>query len=174
MVVEAEITIPNGVTFERKDNLFIAKGSKGTVEYLFKNPKAKVELLDGKIKISILSERKNDRALINTWSTIIKNMITGVTVGFEYNMKLIYSHFPVTLDIKNNVIEIKNFLGEKGSRRSKILGDTKVQVQKEDIKLTGSDKYKIGQTAANLEQACKIKGKDRRIFQDGIYITKKP
>jgi large subunit ribosomal protein L6 len=41
------------------------------------------------------------------------------------------------------------------------------------VTVSGSDREKVGQTAANIEMACKIKKRDRRVFQDGIYIVSK-
>jgi large subunit ribosomal protein L6 len=62
-------------------------------------------------------------------------------------------------------------LGEKVPRIANILGDTKVEVNGQDIVLTGTNKEDVGQTCANIEQACRISKYDRRIFQDGIYKT---
>ena len=45
--------------------------------------------------------------------------------------------------------------------------------EQDDVTVTGSDREKVGQTAANIERACKIKKRDRRVFQDGIYIVSK-
>ena len=44
---------------------------------------------------------------------------------------------------------------------------------KNDVIVKGIDKEKVGQTAANIERSCRIKNRDRRVFQDGIYITSK-
>ena len=47
-----------------------------------------------------------------------QNLIKGVTVGFEYKMRLVYAHFPINANIENEgtKIEIRNFLGEKRVR----------------------------------------------------------
>jgi large subunit ribosomal protein L6 len=100
-------------------------------------------------------------------------MIVGVTNGFEYKMKIVYSHFPVKTSIKGDQFIIENFLGEKHPRKANILGDTKINVKGDDVILTGPNKEDVGQTAANIEQITKIKRYDPRKFQDGIYITHK-
>ncbi len=68
---------------------------------------------------------------------------------------------------------IENFLGERSPRRTRIVGETKVVVQGDQVVLTGSNVEDVGQTAANIERATKIRGFDPRVFQDGIYITSK-
>ena len=60
------------------------------------------------------------------------------------------------------------------SSSSKIGDNTKVEVKAADITVSGPDIEAVGQTAANMEQATKIRKHDRKVFQDGIYITKKP
>jgi large subunit ribosomal protein L6 len=49
-----------------------------------------------------------------------------------------------------------------------------VEIRGQEVIVEGIDKEECGQTAANLEQATKIKDKDPRVFQDGIYIVEKP
>jgi large subunit ribosomal protein L6 len=100
-------------------------------------------------------------------------MILGVTQGFTYEMKIVYSHFPVKAGVKGSEFVIENFLGEKFPRKTRIVGDTKVEVKGDQVVLTGPDVEAVGQTAANIEQATRIRGFDPRIFQDGIYITRK-
>ena len=97
----------------------------------------------------------------------------GVTRGFTYEMKVVYSHFPIKATVKGSEFVIENFLGEKFPRRATILIGTKVEIQGDRVVLTGPDIEAVSQTAANIEQATKIKGFDPRVFQDGIYITKK-
>lgn len=47
-----------------------------------------------------------------------QNLITGVTKGYEYKMRLVYAHFPININIEDagKKIEIRNFLGEKRVR----------------------------------------------------------
>ncbi|MFH0936330.1 MAG: 50S ribosomal protein L6 [Candidatus Woesearchaeota archaeon] len=79
----------------------------------------------------------------------------------------------MNVSIKENNIIINNFLGEKIPRKAKILPNVKVDIQGDIIVLESNNKESAGQTAANIEQATRITNRDRRIFQDGIFITEK-
>ena len=108
--------------------------------------------------------------MTNTIKGHVGNMITGVTEGYERKMKAVYSHFPMTIEVKGSEITIKNFLGERKPRKTKVVGkETKVQVKGQELTITGINKEDVGQTVANLRTATKITKKDSRIFQDGIY-----
>ena len=109
--------------------------------------------------------------MIGTTRAHLNNMITGVTDGFTYHMKIVYAHFPMTVKAQGDTVTIDNFIGERHPRSAKIVGDAKVQVKGDEVIITGVNKEDVGQTMANLEQATKIKGKDPRVFQDGIYLT---
>ncbi|HDM44934.1 MAG TPA: 50S ribosomal protein L6, partial [Candidatus Bathyarchaeota archaeon] len=100
----------------------------------------------------------------------INNMIKGVTEGFVYKMKIVFSHFPISVRVDGDQVLIENFTGEKSPRRAKIIGDTKVTVKGDDIIIEGIDINAVSQTAANIQQATKIKNKDPRVFLDGIYV----
>jgi large subunit ribosomal protein L6 len=113
--------------------------------------------LEGKaLKIAAKNPSKREKSIIGTFASHIRNMIKGVTEGFEYRMKIVYSHF-----------------GERYPRFASIMGETKVNVKGDVIVLNGPNKEHVGQTAANIEKATRIKGYDPRVFQDGIYITSK-
>jgi large subunit ribosomal protein L6 len=119
------------------------------------------------------SPHRKEKALIGTYKAHIRNMIKGVTQGYECQMKTVFSHFPIKTSVDGKQLVIQNFLGERFARRADILEDIKVEVKGEIITLTGIDKEKVGQTAANIERATKVKYRDIRVFQDGIYITKR-
>jgi large subunit ribosomal protein L6 len=48
-----------------------------------------------------------------------------------------------------------------------------VEIKSENITVTGIDREKVGQTVANIERATKIRKRDIRVFQDGVYRTSK-
>ena len=100
-------------------------------------------------------------------------MINGIEKGFEYKLKAVYSHFPITVELHGKEAIIKNFLGEKIPRKTKILPNVDVKIDKDFITVNSSDKESAGQTAANFEKATWIRLKDRRVFQDGIFIINK-
>lgn len=128
---------------------------------------------DNSVFVVINTGRAKHRALMGTFGAHIRNMVHGVTEGFECNMKIVYAHFPIKASVKGDTFVIENFLGEKHPRRADIVGKTKVVVKGDQVVVSGLEIEEVGQTAANIERATKIRRLDPRIFQDGIYITKK-
>ncbi|HJX04571.1 MAG TPA: 50S ribosomal protein L6 [Thermoplasmata archaeon] len=150
------------------------KGPLGEVSKELHNPKIRIEKKGNHVVVACELARKKEKALIGTYGAHIRNMIEGVTKGFEYKMKIVYAHFPIKASVKGDTFVIENFLGEKHPRKARILGAAKVTIKGDIVEITGSDVEALGQTAANIERATKIKGFDPRVFQDGIYITQKP
>jgi len=113
--------------------------------------------------------------MLGTAAAHIRNMLKGVTDGYRYELKSVYAHFPVTIKAyeKNKEVRIENFTGEKTPRHAKILENVKVTVKGEDVIVEGSSLASVSQTAANIQNATKIKKKDLRVFLDGIYISGK-
>lgn len=169
-----ELVIPEGVNIELAGNKARAKGSKGEIEKTLQTSKEiKIEKQDNKIKISSESERRKVKALIGTNVAYLRNMIDGVTKGYTYKLKVVYAHFPITVKVEGKKVLVQNFLGERAPRVSKIIGNVEVKVDGADITVTGIDVDDVSRTAANMEQTCRITGRDRRVFQDGCWITSK-
>ncbi len=122
------------------------------------------------VKIGSVQVNGKDKMLIKTITAHIKNMVKGVKEGYKIKMKVIYAHFPITFEVKGKEVIIKNFLGEKVPRKSKIIGDTEVEIKGQDILVSGVNKDTVGATISNLKLATKIKKRDSRVFQDGVYI----
>lgn len=171
--VREEIEIPEGVSIEISGNLVKVKGSKGELERVFDYPGVKIFEEDGKVVIYKEFPRRKDIAIARTYKAHINNMIKGVTEGFQYKLKAVYSHFPMTIKVQGDMVVIENFLGENAPRKARILPGVTVKVQGQEITVEGIDKEAVGQTAANIEQATKVRYRDRRVFQDGIYIVDK-
>jgi len=149
-------------------------GKMGMVKRVFSNPKLKMTMAGNEITVSTMDPSKKELALLGTWEAHVKNMIRGAIEGFTYRMKIVYAHFPMKAIVKGKEFVIENFLGEKFPRTTNILGDTKVSIKAEFVELIGPNVEDVGQTAANIERACRIRGFDPRVFQDGIYIIEKP
>ena len=130
--------------------------------------------LDGKtVTVQASWPRKKEAALVGTVRSHIQNMIKGVTKGFTYKLKIVFSHFPITVKIIGKTLTIENFTGERSPRKAKIMGDSKVTVKGDDIIVQGINLEDVSQTAANIQNATKIRNKDPRVFLDGIYVYEK-
>jgi large subunit ribosomal protein L6 len=169
-----KIDVPEKVTVTIQDGVVKVKGPNGEVSKRLHDPRITIEKHGDHVMVSSKTDRAKEKALLGTYAAHLRNMMNGVTKGFEYKMKIVYAHFPIKSAVKGDVFLIENFLGEKCPRKTKILGATKVVIKGDQVVLTGADVEQVGQTAANIERATKIKGFDPRIFQDGIYITEKP
>lgn len=171
--IKEEITIPDNVEVTIENNSLTVKGEKGSISRVFFHPKIDLKVSSRVVEIHCKNPRRKDKAHAGTFVAHIKNMIKGVTVGFEYKMKTVFSHFPIKTSVEGDELVIQNFLGERSSRRVKIIKGVTVETKGDDITVQGIDKEKVGQTVTNIERATKIKHRDIRVFQDGIYRVSK-
>jgi len=172
-IMEREVGIPEKVQISVDQGKVTVKGPKGTLVRNFDLRRIKVVLNGKKVAVRCEYPRYRDKAMVGTIESHILNMFHGVLEGYEYKMKIVYSHFPIKASVKGTTFVIENFLGERSPRKTRILGETKVTVKGDEVSLSGINIEDIGQTAANIELATKIRGFDPRVFQDGIYITHK-
>jgi len=168
-----EIEIPEGVQVDVSGSTVKVEGPKGKLEKELSHPSVTITKDDGKIIVRSEMPKRSEKALVGTFGAHIRNMIKGVTEGFVYKMKVVYSHFPIKVSVKDGEVVIDNFLGEQYPRKARIFGDVKIDVSKEDITLEGINREEVGQTAGNIEKAVRVKNRDIRVFQDGIYIVSK-
>jgi large subunit ribosomal protein L6 len=171
--IQVDVEVPNEVEVKLEESGVTITGPKGTLTRAITYPGIKIELKDGKVTISTRSKKKTLKAMSGTIAAHIKNMIMGVTQGFEYKLKVVYSHFPITVKQAGDVITIDNFLGEKTPRKSRIHGECSISIKGDTVTVSGMNIENVAQTAANIELSSKVKGRDRRVFQDGIYLTSK-
>jgi large subunit ribosomal protein L6 len=169
-----EIEIPEGVEIRKEGKTLHAKGPAGEASKEFNFGKLKFEKKENKIIISYHASTRNDKRMINTITAHLKNLINGVQNKFEYKLKICSSHFPINVEIKGNKVLIKNFMGEKTPRKCNIPHGAEVELNKDIITVKSSNREIAGQASANFEAATKVRNRDRRVFQDGIFITNKP
>jgi len=168
-----EIEIPEGVETEINETTLKVRGPEGESERKFSMNNLEFKKENNKIIVGNKKATKKEKKLMNTIASHIKNMIKGVQEKFEYQLKICFSHFPISVEIKDKEAIIKNFLGEKIPRKTKIPEGVEVEVCKDIIKVRSVSKELAGQVAANFETATKIRKRDKRVFQDGIFIINK-
>ena len=168
------IEIPQGVEVEvnHGDIKVSANGNENKKKVNLKKISLKKE--GNTIIIESKKATKREATMLYTIKAHILNMMKGVQEDFIYKLEVAYVHFPMTAEVSGDKVLIKNFLGEKRSRVCMILKGTKVEISGKEITVTSHDRELGGQMAANLEKATRVRNKDRRKFQDGIYITEKP
>ena len=138
-------------------------GAKGTLVRDFAHPDVKIAVKGDEVEV------KGPLVMVNTVEAHLRNMAKGVTEGYAKKLKILFSHFPIAVEIKAKEVLIKNFLGEKQPRHAKIMGVTKVESKGQEMNISGPSKDDVGQTFANIKSATKIRNRDSRVFQDGFY-----
>lgn len=171
LYVKREVEVPQGVTVKIEGLKVTVKGPKGEVQKDFSHARGlELRLENNKVIVEARLADTKTKALVGTVAAHVKNMITGVSKGFRYKLKIISTHFPITVKVEKSRVVISNFLGEKAPRYATIMPGVTVKVQGQDIIVEGSDVEAVGQTAANIERATHISDFDRRKFMDGIFI----
>jgi len=174
--IEKRIGIPDGVDAAVEEDKVTISSHGSIVERRFFHPLVSVDKDGDEIVVSCDFPKKKEAALVGTFASHIRNMMLGTAKGFECTMRIVYSHFPMKVSVneERKIVLIENFLGERHPRTARIMGETEVSIKGDTVILKGNGKEDVGQSAANIEQATKIRGFDPRVFQDGVYIIEKP
>ncbi len=172
-----ELEIPKGVEVILEGGHHIkVKGPNGAITKDFSHVRGiKVSINEKKVIFSTSFPKRGTLALVKTIVSIINNLIIGVQTNYKYVSKICYSHFPcsVKVDDKKKILFVENFLGERAPRKASYPNNVSVEVDGDDVSFIGPDKEALGQAAANIKRACRIRKKDPRVFQDGVYLYKK-
>ena len=170
-----EIEVPEGINVNIEGNKITMKNDNGELNREL-SPRVKTTLEGNKVILESKEANKNQKKMFGTLKAHINNMVRGLTEKFQYKLQIATVHFPMTAEVDKdkNELVVKNFLGEKQDRRIKLVEGVDIKVDKENIEIESIDIEKAGQCAANIEKGAKVRNKDRRIFQDGIFITEKP
>lgn len=168
------IEIPAGVSCEFADKILKCRKDSKEVSRKINIPMVNLKISGSTITFGCEKGNKSQYKIIKSQIAHAKKMFFGLNEDYTYHLESCNVHFPMTLKIEGNTLLINNFLGEKTPRKARIMPGVKVDIKGAKITITSADKDAAGQTAANFEKATKIKLRDRRIFQDGIFITSKP
>jgi len=171
--ISEKIEIPQGAQCSFENNILKCKKDSVELSRKIEIPGVKIKIGEKEITLEIEAGNRDKFKQIMANMAHIKNIFYGLERKFVYKMQACNVHFPMTLKVDKNKLLINNFLGEKQSRKAEIIPGVNVEIKGQDLTISSHDKEAAGQTAANIEKATKVRYKDRRIFQDGIYIVEK-
>ncbi|CAD5120422.1 DgyrCDS8989 [Dimorphilus gyrociliatus] len=172
------VKAPEGVELRVKSRRVTVKGPRGTLHREFKHLAVDIRQIS---KREIIVEKwfgiRKELAAVRTVCSHVENMIKGVTMGYKYKMRSVYAHFPINVVISesNSMVEIRNFLGEKFTRRVRMLKGVSCVASKvkDEFILEGNDIELVSRSAALIQQSTTVKNKDIRKFLDGVYVSEK-
>lgn len=175
---EESLAIPEGVKVTCKSRVVTVEGPRGKLTKNFKYLSIQIQVDSENSKVFVRSWFVNKKlaACVKSVQSQVRNLITGVTKGFEHQMKLAYAHFPINVHIPNDggSIEIRNYIGEREVRRIKMLPGVKIMKgteAKDLLVVQGNDLDLVSLSCALIQQSCAAKRKDIRKFLDGIYVS---
>ena len=145
-VANKAVVIPKGVEVNLSGQQVSVKGSKGTMQ-LDVHPTVKVEQADGELKV--VAENDSARAMAGTMRSLINNLVTGVSAGFEKKLTLIGVGYRA--QAQGNKLNLT--LGFSHPVDYIVPEGVKIETPSQtEIVVSGIDKQKVGQTAADIRR----------------------
>ncbi|KAJ4515415.1 60S ribosomal protein L9B [Exophiala dermatitidis] len=183
---QEQLVIPEDVKIHIRSRIVTVEGPRGklvkdlshiAVTFTISKNKKGQQL----VQIEIHHGSRKNVATLRTVKSIIENLVIGVTKGYKYKMRYVYAHFPINVNIEKNDegrfnLEIRNFLGEKIVRYVTMAEGVTVEASKgvkDQIELTGNSLENVSQSAADIQQICRVRNKDIRKFLDGLYVSER-
>jgi large subunit ribosomal protein L6 len=140
------VPIPSGVTANVEDQTVKVKGPKGALQVVLPDD-VTVKMEDGGVKVDPRNETKRARSMWGTSRTLVNNLVTGVTKGYERKLEITGVGYRAALQGKNLQIAL-------GYSHDVIYpvpeGITIATPKPTEILVSGIDKQKVGQVAAEI------------------------
>jgi len=169
MIVE----IPEGVTVTASNGTVEVKGKLGSNKRSYDPTLLRVSVQGNKLDIEAIATGKRRKVASNSvvaFAKELSNDMKGVCTYYEKRMVTVFAHFPMTIEEKNGIVYIKNLYGERAPRTVELVGNTKIEIKGQQLRVYGTSKDDVSLTAARLINKCRMPNKDTRVFQDGIYF----
>ena len=163
------IQIPKQTEIKVSDGLISVKGPKGTLTKPL-HRYISVEVGTDGVQVSKLTSAKEAQALVGTYASHVRNMMTGVTTGFS--KKLLVEGVGFKWDVAGKTLNLA--LGFSHPVKMAIPEGLTVVAEKATLTISGFDKELVGQFAANVRALKKPEPyKGKGIRYDGEVIRRK-
>lgn len=173
LTITEEVPIPEGVTASYQDGTFSVEGKAGKASRKLNQPGVTVSVANNTVSLTAENATQREKRHIYTIRSHIRNLLRGAAEGHTYKLKVCSGHFPMNVSVSGDKLTVKNFLGEAVPRVLVLKQGATVKLDGDIITVTAPSKETAGQQAADIEQLTRITNRDRRIFQDGLYIIEK-
>ena len=167
------VILPSGVEAKREGTLLHISGPQGMISRNFFHPRVGMQIEQGKIVLQVKKATKREKRVLSTFTSHVRNMVQGAQERYVYTLKICSGHFPMSVAVAGQEFVVKNFLGEIVPRKVMLPAGVQVKIEGTEVVVQSPDKELAGKTAACIEHLCVIKGRDIRVFMDGIWITHK-
>jgi large subunit ribosomal protein L6 len=142
------IKIPAGVTVKLEGRTVSVSGEKGECDLILP-PALRVEMGEKSLKVIREAENKRARSLHGLYARLISNMVTGVSRGFEKKLEVVGVGYRAEMDGKTLVLQ----LGFSQPIRYEPMAGIEISLEgKSTIVIRGSDRQKVGETAARIRR----------------------
>lgn len=142
------ITIPEKTKITYTDRMLTVAGEKGTLNQSI-NPAVDLKIEDGVMNVTMFSENRTNRALQGLTRSLVDNMITGVTQGFQRKLEINGIGYRAELSGKQLVLHV----GYSNPVAFDLPEGITATVEKNNnIILSGIDKQKVGLAAAAIRK----------------------
>jgi len=140
------VAIPSGVTANVAGQTISVKGPKGTLQLML-NDDVAVKMEGGTVQIDPANDSKRARAMWGTVRALLANVVAGVTKGFERRLEITGVGYRAAVQGKNLQLQ----LGYSHEINYPIPDGIAIATPKPtEIVVTGIDKQKVGQVAAEI------------------------
>ena len=165
-----QLKVPENVSVEVNENTVTVKGPKGELSYTF-NSELSVKVEEGNVTVERANDIKKSKEMHGTTNAIIKNMIEGVSKGFEKGLEIIGVGY--SFNVKGTTLVVK--AGYSHPVEVKIPeGLTVENVSNTEINVKGISKELVGEFAANVRKIRKPEPyKGKGIRYKGEYVRRK-
>jgi large subunit ribosomal protein L6 len=166
-VGKTPIQIPDKTKIDYKNRVITVKAEKGTLSRSI-HPAVELEIKDGVIEVHVVKDDRQSRALQGLTRSLVNNMVTGVTQGFEKVLEIHGIGYRAMLN--GNRIDFT--LGHSHPVSFDLPKGISASIDKKNvIRLNGIDKELLGKTAASIRQLRppeQYKGKGIKYAQERI------
>ena len=165
------IATPTGVTATIESGTLTVKGPKGTLAMQLLDDFVKYEVAEGEIRVTPLVDAQRNRAVWGMQRTLVQNLVTGVTEGFTKVLEITGVGYRAQAQGKNLRLQ----LGYSHDVNFKVPEGVEIKTPDQNtVEITGIDKQKVGQVAAEIRRWRKPEPyKGKGIKYRGEYIFRK-